>query len=70
MASSTYMDASWQALPNEMMLAVIDILDHEDIENLSKVDQRTYQACVPARFKVRPLGCAWLKHAPDKYILF
>jgi len=44
--------SSWHSLPNEMKLAIIDVLDAEDVNSLSKVDQRTYQACVPAQFKV------------------
>lgn len=44
---------TWHSLPNEMKLAIIDVLELEDIKSLSKVDQRTYQACVPAQFKVR-----------------
>jgi hypothetical protein len=42
---------SWQTLPNEMRLAIIDILEDEDVKSLSKVDQSTYQACVPTQFK-------------------
>ncbi|KAH9477408.1 hypothetical protein JR316_0009621 [Psilocybe cubensis] len=42
---------SWLTLPNEMMISIIDILEPEDVHSLSKVDQRTYQACVPALFK-------------------
>ncbi|KDR76484.1 hypothetical protein GALMADRAFT_120652 [Galerina marginata CBS 339.88] len=42
---------SWNTLPNEMKLAIIDLLDEGDVKSLSKVDQRTYQACVPAQFK-------------------
>lgn len=43
---------SWHSLPNEMKLAIIDVLEPEDVSSLSKVDQRTYQACVPSQFKV------------------
>jgi len=35
-----------------MKLAIIDVLEPEDVSSLSKVDQRTYQACVPSQFKV------------------
>lgn len=45
--------SSWHTLPNEMKLAIVDTLDVDDVASFSKVDQRTYQACVPARFKVR-----------------
>jgi len=34
-----------------MKLAIIDTLDVDDVKSFSKVDQRTYQACVPALFK-------------------
>ena len=44
--------SSWHTLPNEMKLAIIDTLDVDDVKSFSKVDQRTYQACVPALFKV------------------
>lgn len=43
---------TWHSLPNEMKLAIIDTLEAEDVKALSRVDQRTYQACVPAQFKV------------------
>lgn len=43
---------SWHALPNEMKLAIIDTLELDDVKTFAKVDQRTYQACVPAQFKV------------------
>ncbi|KAJ3514864.1 hypothetical protein NLJ89_g2125 [Agrocybe chaxingu] len=49
--SSTLPSASWHDLPNEMKLAVIDALDAEDVKAFSKVDQQTYQACVPAQFR-------------------
>jgi hypothetical protein len=42
---------SWHTLPNEMKLAIIDTLDGDDVRSFAKVDQRTYQACVPAQFK-------------------
>ncbi|KAF8804481.1 hypothetical protein BYT27DRAFT_7169954 [Phlegmacium glaucopus] len=42
---------SWHTLPNEMKLAIIDNLEVDDVKSFAKVDQRTYQACVPARFK-------------------
>lgn len=44
--------SSWHSLPNEMKLAIIDTLDVDDVKSLAKVDLRTYQACVPAQFKV------------------
>ena len=44
---------SWHTLPNEMQLAIVDLLGEEDVKSLSQVDQRTYQACVPTLFKVR-----------------
>lgn len=42
----------WHTLPNEMKLAIIDTLEVDDVKSFAKVDQRTYQACVPAQFKV------------------
>lgn len=42
---------SWHTLPTEIQLAVIDGLRQPDVLALSKVDQRTYRACVPAIFK-------------------
>ncbi|PPQ82805.1 hypothetical protein CVT24_009889 [Panaeolus cyanescens] len=42
---------SWHALPIEMKWSIIDTLDEDDVKSLSMVDQKTYQACVPARFK-------------------
>lgn len=44
---------AWYTLPTEIQLAIIDGLRQEDVLALSKVDQRTYRACVPAIFKVR-----------------
>lgn len=44
--------SQWHALPTEMKLAVVDNLDLNDVKVLSNVDQRTYQICVPATFKV------------------
>jgi hypothetical protein len=44
--------SSWHALPSEMKLSIIDYLDSDNVVALSKVDQRTYHACVPALFKV------------------
>jgi hypothetical protein len=49
--STTATTTTWHSLPNEMKLAIIDVLEADDIKSLSKVDQRTYQACVPAQFK-------------------
>jgi hypothetical protein len=43
----------WHALPTEMKLAIVENLDFDDVKAFSKVDQRTYQICVPATFKVR-----------------
>ncbi|KAF9551728.1 hypothetical protein CPC08DRAFT_699033 [Agrocybe pediades] len=43
--------SSWHTLPCEMQRAIVDILQDEDVDALSKVDQRTYKACVPAKFK-------------------
>lgn len=44
---------SWHTLPNEMKLAVVENLDTNDAKSFSKVDQRTYEICVPATFRVR-----------------
>ena len=49
MAATT--TATWHSLPNELKLSVIDRLDIQDIDAFSKVDQCTYQACVPAIFR-------------------
>ncbi|KAJ7660059.1 hypothetical protein B0H17DRAFT_1163111 [Mycena rosella] len=45
------MSATWQTLPTEMQLAVIDNLDAADARLFSTVDQRTYTACVPLLFR-------------------
>jgi len=50
--------ATWHDLPSEMQLVVIDFLGGDDVASLSKVDQRTYRVCVPARFKV----CLYVLH--------
>jgi hypothetical protein len=42
---------AWHTLPTEIQLAIIDPLRQQDVLALSKVDQRTYRACVPAIFK-------------------
>ncbi|KAF9068841.1 hypothetical protein BDP27DRAFT_1326359 [Rhodocollybia butyracea] len=46
----------WSALPTEMKLAVVGILDSGDIKSLSQVDQNTYTACLPSAFKSVKLG--------------
>jgi hypothetical protein len=43
---------AWHTLPTEIQLAIIDPLRQQDVLALSKVDQRTYRACVPAIFRV------------------
>ncbi|PPQ82523.1 hypothetical protein CVT25_007132 [Psilocybe cyanescens] len=63
---------SWHSLPNEMKLSIIDILEAEDVKVLSKVDQRTYQACVPAQFKKVKLNDyeaieSFLENVPRNY---
>ena len=56
---------SWHTLPNEMQLAIVDLLGEEDVKSLSQVDQRTYQACVPTLFKVRASHVA-NRASPDR----
>jgi hypothetical protein len=46
--------ASWHSLPTELRLSVIAELDPHDVDSLAKTGQASYQACVPARFRVRP----------------
>lgn len=52
MSSAT--NSPWSSLPTEMKLAVVDILDIDDVKVLSKVDQGSYALCVPAIFRVSP----------------
>ncbi|KAF6753669.1 hypothetical protein DFP72DRAFT_990646 [Ephemerocybe angulata] len=42
---------AWQSLPTEMKLAVVDLLDKDDLESFARVNYRTYQVCVPAKFR-------------------
>lgn len=42
---------AWQFLPTEMKLAVVDLLDKDDLESFARVNYRTYQVCVPAKFR-------------------
>lgn len=42
----------WHTLPTEMKLAVVEALHVDDVKSFSRVDQRTYDICVPATFKV------------------
>ncbi|KAF9057065.1 hypothetical protein BJ165DRAFT_1418228 [Panaeolus papilionaceus] len=42
---------SWHTLPIEMKWTIIESLEDEDVKSLSMVDQKSYQACVPSRFK-------------------
>ncbi|KAF9458947.1 hypothetical protein BDZ94DRAFT_1225554 [Collybia nuda] len=49
--TATPTPSSWNTLPNEMKLAVVDNLHPADIKAFSKVDQRTYEICVPATFR-------------------
>ncbi|KAF8906842.1 hypothetical protein CPB84DRAFT_1726059 [Gymnopilus junonius] len=63
---------SWHTLPTEMQLAIVDLLGEEDVKSLSQVDQRTYQACVPALFKKVKLDNFeaienFLEHVPRAY---
>lgn len=51
--TTTTSTGRWHALPTEMKLAIVDNLDLDDAKAFSKADQRTYQICVPATFKVR-----------------
>lgn len=46
--------SSWNALPKEMMMSVIDYLDIIHVQSLSRVDQQTYHVCVPTLFRVCP----------------
>ncbi|KAE9397713.1 hypothetical protein BT96DRAFT_1020613 [Gymnopus androsaceus JB14] len=41
----------WCSLPTEMKLAVVEVLDSDDIKNLSQVNRNTYTACLPSTFK-------------------
>lgn len=50
--SATTTRSTWHALPTELKLAIVESLDKEDVQSLSRLDQKTYQACVPALFKV------------------
>ena len=52
--SATTTRSTWHLLPTELKLAVVESLANGDLKSLSRVDQRTYQACVPALFKVGP----------------
>ncbi|TFK20388.1 hypothetical protein FA15DRAFT_696963 [Coprinopsis marcescibilis] len=52
MASSSI----WHSLPTEIKLTIVDSLPGQDLESFSKVDQRTYQVCVPAKFRIVKLA--------------
>ncbi|TFK39287.1 hypothetical protein BDQ12DRAFT_629820 [Crucibulum laeve] len=54
--SATLNSCTWSNLPTEMKLAIVDALAPEDVKSMSQVDQRTYQACVPATFKTVKLN--------------
>ncbi|GAW07366.1 hypothetical protein LENED_009353 [Lentinula edodes] len=41
----------WSSLPTEMKLAVVEVLDSDDVKSLSQVDRDTYIACLPSSFK-------------------
>lgn len=56
--AATTTAVTWDSLPNELKLNIVDRLDTQDLDALSKVDQRTYQVCVPAKFRVRILEVA------------
>ncbi|KAG2003659.1 hypothetical protein CC2G_004248 [Coprinopsis cinerea AmutBmut pab1-1] len=56
MSATSMTPASWDSLPNEIKLAIAGSLAGQDLESLSKVDQRTYQVCVPAKFRVVKLA--------------
>ncbi|KAJ2936822.1 hypothetical protein H1R20_g275, partial [Candolleomyces eurysporus] len=47
---------AWHTLPTEMKLLIVGSLGKDDLESFSRVDQRTYQACVPAKFRVVKLS--------------
>jgi hypothetical protein len=44
--------ASWESLPTELKLAIVSTLHPDDVDALAKTNQASYQACVPARFRV------------------
>ncbi|KAJ3995374.1 hypothetical protein F5050DRAFT_1712948 [Lentinula boryana] len=41
----------WSTLPTEMKLAIVEVLDSDDVKNLSQVNRDTYAACLPSAFK-------------------
>ncbi|KAJ3774658.1 hypothetical protein FB446DRAFT_843846 [Lentinula raphanica] len=41
----------WSTLPTEMKLAIVDVLDMDDVKNLAQVNHDTYTACLPSAFK-------------------
>ncbi|KAJ3813575.1 hypothetical protein EV368DRAFT_85197 [Lentinula lateritia] len=41
----------WSSLPTEMKLAVVEVLDLDDVKSLSQVDRDTYTSCLPSSFK-------------------
>ncbi|KII91160.1 hypothetical protein PLICRDRAFT_105875 [Plicaturopsis crispa FD-325 SS-3] len=43
--------SSWQTLPSEMQMAVVEILDVEDARRFARVDKHAYAACVPRTFE-------------------
>ncbi|KAG7446761.1 uncharacterized protein BT62DRAFT_931336 [Guyanagaster necrorhizus] len=63
---------SWHDLPTEMHLAILDVLDYEQVRALSTVDRTTYEACVPSLFKSVTLNThdaleQFLENVPKDY---
>lgn len=42
----------WDALPAEMKLAIMDLLDLPDVKSLAKVNRQAYLLSVPTLFRV------------------
>jgi len=45
---------TWQSLPTEMKIAVVQLLPVDDVKSFSKASQGMYTLCIPITFKVRP----------------
>lgn len=52
---------TWNSLPTEMKMAVVNLLEAEDIESLSKVNMEAYYLSVPVIFQVCSAALASLQ---------
>jgi hypothetical protein len=62
----------WSTLPTEMKLSIVEILDSDDVKNLSQINRNTYAACLPSTFKTVKINNAqalqsFLDNVPRNY---